>query len=200
MKTSRSPILISIASVILALTLAYGVYASLSFALGTRFPIGYVVGNSMLPTLQPGDLIVIEGVEPGEVRVGDIIVFQPPGRVEPIVHRVIEVRRVRDEVYVTTKGDNNPISLPEEVNFSARYIVGKVVYRIPYLGWFVYWLQIPVASISGLGEVKLGFLLVVGFTVLYLIQEYLRYRKSKLEEKREPEEPQLTGDQTGSIG
>lgn len=180
MRKPRIPsILTSIALVALALAAAYGVYASLAYTLRTKHPIGYVVGTSMLPTLQPGDLVVIVGVEAEEIAVGDIVVFKPPFRLEPIIHRVIAVERIGGGIYLTTKGDNNRVSLPDEIRFPVSYVIGKVVYRIPYLGWVIYVIQTPVAVIPGIGEVKLGFLLIIVLTAIYIAQDILIHRKRK---------------------
>jgi signal peptidase len=190
------PFLASIALVALALAAAYGVYASLTYTLRTKHPIGYVVGTSMLPTLQPGDLIVIVGVEAEDIAVGDIIVFQPPYRPEPIVHRVIAVERIGGSIYLTTKGDNNRVSLPDEIRFPVSYVIGRVAYRIPYLGWIVYLLQIPIAVIPGLGEVKFGFILIMILTVLYIVHETLAGRRRR----KSGEEPSKDGNLSGESG
>lgn len=173
------PILISVTLIILALALAYGLYASLVYALKTKHPIGYVVGTSMLPTLQPGDLVVIVGVEAEDIIVGDIIVFQPPYRSEPIIHRVIAVEKIGGNIYITTKGDNNRVSLPDEIRFPASYVIGRVVYRVPYIGWILYFIQAPVVTISGIGEIKLGFILIVVLSLIYIIQDMVARRRTE---------------------
>jgi len=176
------PILASIALIALALATAYGVYASLAYTLRTKHPIGYVVGTSMLPTLQPGDLVIIVGVEANDITVGDIIVFQSPFRSEPIIHRVIAVEKIGGNIYLTTRGDNNRVSLPDEIRFPVSYVIGKVVYRVPYLGWIIYVIQTPVAVIPGLGEVKLGFILIILLVVAYIVQDVLAHRKHRRSE------------------
>ncbi|MBS7642809.1 MAG: signal peptidase I [Candidatus Bathyarchaeia archaeon] len=179
------PILISIILIILALALAYGVYASLVYAFKTRHPIGYVVGTSMLPTLQPGDLVIIVGVEAEDIVVGDIIVFQPPYRSEPIIHRVIAVEKIGGNIYITTKGDNNRVSLPDEIRFPVSYVIGKVVYRVPYIGWMLYFIQAPVVAIPGIGEVKLGFILIILLSLVYIIQDIVAHRKTERSKEAE---------------
>jgi nickel-type superoxide dismutase maturation protease len=58
------------------------------------WPLGVAVvdGESMLPTLRPGDVVVVRR-RPRRVRVGDLVVVELPGRplgVKRVVHRVAE--------------------------------------------------------------------------------------------------------------
>ncbi|MBU5688149.1 MAG: signal peptidase I [Candidatus Aenigmarchaeota archaeon] len=74
-----------------------------------------------------GDVLVIKGVDPSEIKVGDVIVFDIEGQKIPIVHRIIKI----DNGEITTKGDHNPIEDPWKI----ERIHGKVVFVIPFLGW-----------------------------------------------------------------
>ncbi len=84
-----------------------------------------------------GDLMVLTGVEAEEVRLGDSLVFwgEAPG---PIIHRVVKINRESGEIFVQTMGDNkdkNKGSRPDEFGITENKIIGKAVFRIPYLGW-----------------------------------------------------------------
>ncbi len=102
-------------------------------------PFMAVFGTSMEPELQAGDLILISGVSPSEVKVGDIIVFTIPSAVRehynypPVVaHRVIKVTSSAGGVNFRTKGDNtgeDPFTVrPQDLR-------GQVSNQIPYLGF-----------------------------------------------------------------
>ncbi|MBL7059146.1 hypothetical protein ISS08_01720 [Candidatus Pacearchaeota archaeon] len=57
-------------------------------------------------------------------------------RTNPIIHRVIEVRNIREEYFYSTIGDNNNGQLTFEKDISSDQLVGKAVFRIaPYMGW-----------------------------------------------------------------
>ena len=94
---------------------------------------------SMSPTLNPGDILLLQGVPAKEIGVGDIIVFRSP--INPndlIVHRVIGILVRGGDYYFTTKGDNprtNPWSLSYEKGFPSTYMVGRVILRVPFMGW-----------------------------------------------------------------
>ena len=110
-------------------------------ALGSPF---YVVSSgSMVPTLNVGDVIVVEPTPFKSVKVGNIIVFKEPGfpnRV--IVHRVIKIVYVDGERAFITKGDHNLYRDPWIVK-KEQYI-GKVVFTIPYAGSLSLVLRPPV--------------------------------------------------------
>lgn len=77
-----------------------------------------------------GDIIFV--VAPKNLNVGDVIIFNG-GTTNPIIHRIIYA----NETY-TTKGDNyitNKGIGPFEKTIQPEQILGKAVFRIPYLGW-----------------------------------------------------------------
>jgi signal peptidase I len=94
-----------------------------------------------------GDIMVIIGDDPQDIRVGDIIVYQ--ARKEyPIIHRVVKAWPEGDSYVFATKGDHNEqqIVCPQELWYAGgcdldeRYIsqdkvYGKAAVRIPWLGW-----------------------------------------------------------------
>jgi len=77
--------------------------------------------------INKGDIIF--AVNPANFKVGDVIIFNA-GTANPIIHRVIQNSQT-----VTTKGDHNSGLLEVEKNVNKEQIVGKAVFRIPYLGW-----------------------------------------------------------------
>jgi signal peptidase len=77
-----------------------------------------VRGSSMRPCLRPGSLAAVEEVAPGDIRVGNIIVFQDDSG-QPVMHRVISTRGG-----IVTQGDN--LGRPDGV-VEAERIVGRVV-------------------------------------------------------------------------
>lgn len=88
-----------------------------------------------------GDIIIVWGrFEP---KVGDVIIFKPNKESRaprPIIHRIIKI----ENGTIQTKGDHNPEQLKisnndyrtDETNIKEQQIIGKAVFKIPYLGWF----------------------------------------------------------------
>ncbi|MCW1296890.1 MAG: signal peptidase I [Candidatus Parvarchaeota archaeon] len=85
--------------------------------------------------LNIGDAVFVKKVNEDEIKVGDVIVYKNPISGEPIIHRVIKIEKRDSEIYLTTKGDANPISMSFEYNVSFSRIVGKASFRIPYIGY-----------------------------------------------------------------
>jgi signal peptidase len=128
--------------VVLGLILANIINIGLGHALGTEKPIMAVVSNSMEPTFHKGDLVIVKGVDPDEIKVGDIIVFENPWRGIPVVHRVIGIEEVDGRRYFITKGDNRITNRFSDQQsgiappISEDLIKGRVVLVVPKLGWF----------------------------------------------------------------
>ena len=85
-----------------------------------------------------GDIKVLRGVPAEDLEVGDVIVFRTDGR-DPIIHRVIEKNLNGDSVTFVTKGDNNPVSYEFESEITEDEIIGKSIFRIPFLGYVKIW-------------------------------------------------------------
>jgi signal peptidase I len=78
-----------------------------------------------------GDIIFV--VAPKNLEVGDVIIFQAGAR-NPLIHRVISIN---DGVY-STKGDNyrtNAGQLSSEVSIKQEQIIGKALFKVPFIGW-----------------------------------------------------------------
>jgi len=118
----------------LGIILAVASYAILGAVLETKNPIVTVVSYSMVPTLTRGDLLVLKGVQVNELVAGrengTIIVYyhEPTNRL--IVHRVW---RINSDGTVNTWGDAN--TGPDPWSISQDMIRGKMILRIPYLGY-----------------------------------------------------------------
>ena len=95
-----------------------------------KYSLSSIASNSMYPTLQKGDAIIIKKLNDNEkktISVGDIIIFQEDGHI--ITHRVVEIK---EGIYVT-KGDNN--NTKDISKKTKNDIIGVVKLRIPYLGY-----------------------------------------------------------------
>jgi signal peptidase len=104
-------------------------------SLNTPYPFETVQTGSMVPTLNVGDLIVVQGIPFSEVKNSDIIVFHSPyDYTTLIVHRVVAIQTAQAQVYFSTKGDANGGPDPWQVLGSD--FVGKVVSVYPGVGWF----------------------------------------------------------------
>jgi signal peptidase I len=72
-------------------------------------PVAVTTG-SMAPKMSPHTLLFVHAVDPESVRVGDVITFDPPGRVPRVSHRVVAIYHHDGKAYFQTKGDANPVA------------------------------------------------------------------------------------------
>ncbi|MEM2971773.1 MAG: signal peptidase I [Candidatus Bathyarchaeia archaeon] len=130
-KIWKNEYLQTIITIIILIAFVFGFWRIIQFALGAEYPALAVASESMLPTLNVGDLIIVQGVDPEQINAkpitGDIIVFKKSNN-DLVVHRAISW----DGYSFTTKGDNNPSPDTEKVDKNA--VVGRVIGKIPYVG------------------------------------------------------------------
>ncbi|MBD3318813.1 signal peptidase I [Candidatus Woesearchaeota archaeon] len=76
-----------------------------------------------------GDIMVLAGAE--NVEIGEVIVFMSPRRSEPIIHRLID----NTNGTYRTKGDHNCAVAAFEQSIQPEQVVGKALFRIPWVGY-----------------------------------------------------------------
>lgn len=114
------------------------VWLGLRLAFDTDNPFYVVSSGSMEPVLQVNDVLIVrDGGSFGDLRVGDIIVFnKPDGGDRVIVHRIVEIiPRDDGDSIIRTKGDDNPSSIPgTDFPITSEDYIGKVIYVLPGIG------------------------------------------------------------------
>ena len=130
--------------------------AFLAYASSTdiRTPFLAIPTGSMVPTIEPGDLVVLTPVTGSPIPIGTIIAYRTTCfAVSPVVHRVIAEHETASGSYVyTTKGDHNPSPDPCPVPASA--VVGKVSVVVPDLGILILEPLVTVALVVCAGAVS----------------------------------------------
>ena len=94
-----------------------------------------------------GDIMILKGVEPNTIIVGDVVVYESQRHTNPIIHRVVAITVKDNTHFFETKGDNNPTSDRDLVGEEQLQRTGKALLRIPLLGW------IKIGFVSLLGGV-----------------------------------------------
>ena len=100
-----------------------------------------VLSGSMEPEFSTGSMVFVKPAEPEEIRVNDIVTFRGfAGSSELTTHRVVEIRKDEQEgLLFITKGDANDVRDPDPI--AAKNIVGTVSGSLPYLGYFMNFVQ-----------------------------------------------------------
>jgi signal peptidase I len=82
-----------------------------------------------------GDILFVIGVKPEKVEIGDVVIFEA-NKKNPLIHRVISIKKENDRYIFSTMGDNNNGQLNIEKSIKEEQLIGKAVFRIaPYIGW-----------------------------------------------------------------
>lgn len=108
---------------------------------------GYIiVSQSMVPTINVNDGIIVRRVDNDKYKVGDIISFVTNDyrfKGSVVTHRIVtkENDTVSSSIY-TTKGDNN-VSVDADSVYTSM-INGKVLFRIPKIGYLYKFLSNPI--------------------------------------------------------
>jgi len=122
------------------------IWIGLQVAFGTQNPFYVVASGSMIPVLQVYDVLIVQGHEPfGDIKIGDIIVFnRPSDHNRVIVHRVASILD-DDPKTIRTKGDANPASIPgTDFPITEDEYIGKVAYVLPQVGYVTQLLRPPI--------------------------------------------------------
>ncbi len=121
-------------------TIIYVIIASVVMVVSCRFSVGMLVigSGSMTGTINKGDIIIYEKYnEKKEIKTGDIVVFAYDNK--KIIHRIIEQKVYGEETRYYTKGDANQ---EKDDGYRKRNdIIGKVKFKIPYIGYFTLWIN-----------------------------------------------------------
>lgn len=136
MKKAGSFILHFVIYIALVGGIVWGLPKFLSWKLETQYPIAAITSGSMWPVLKKSDLVFIQKVSRGDLKEGDIIVWQNERGFT--IHRIV---RIEADTLVT-KGDAN---FTEDPSISYGDVIGRTVMlgskplRIPMFGSIAVW-------------------------------------------------------------
>jgi signal peptidase I len=148
---------------------------AIGIALALALPLAFnarplvVLSGSMEPALRTGDVSVVRSIAPLDARPGDIVTFRDPdnaGRL--ITHRVRAMHVQGDAVVFRTRGDANNVS--EHWRVPASGEIGRLMYRIPKLGWVLDFARSKGLFVLLLGG-ALAMLLVIELTSIWRPEE-----------------------------
>lgn len=134
-----------------------------------------VVSDSMAPTFQAGDLIIIRSCDPASLKEGDIVTFHTIINNEFALntHRIAEIQGQANARSYVTKGDNNDIADIHMITDGD--IVGKYVARLPHFGRVVEFLS---SSMGFLLVIVLPLLIFFVYQVYHLVTVSIDLKKA----------------------
>lgn len=121
-----------IVNTILVLLVLLGVFVVFSFV---PFPGNYKVftvqSGSMEPTIHTGSLIFVKPM--ADYNIDDIITKRTTDPKVTITHRIVSKEELQGKIAFETKGDAN--NAPDGEKFTKEGIIGKMIAKIPFLGY-----------------------------------------------------------------
>ena len=97
-----------------------------------------IVSESMKPTLNIGDIVLICKAEFSKAKIGDIVAYFDGEKV--VIHRVHNIDKASEKyMYLITKGD--AVENPDPVLVSKEMFLGKMAFKIPYMGLAIIYLK-----------------------------------------------------------
>lgn len=128
-----------------------------------------IVSESMEPTLEINDVVVVKTCEATQLQKGDIITFQQDGRI--ISHRILDITKDKKIIKFRTKGDNNEI--PDSDLIPESQVYGKVLFSIKKIGKIISYIQ----NIRGL--INIVFFVIIVYILVSLRDKQKNTRKMK---------------------
>jgi signal peptidase I len=111
-----------------------------------------VRSGSMAPTIPTGSAVLVRGVPPESLRVGDVITFERTDGGQPpvtVTHRIVEIVQPGPPILFRTKGDANTVADPVTVSYVGD--AGKVDAHVPFAGYALNAVGHPAARLALIG-------------------------------------------------
>ena len=110
-------------------------FSLIFFLIAGTIPFWYAVSsNAMSPAYHYGDMIFVKKVNFNELKNSDVVVYNTPQARGLLIMRIISIDYSNNAF--TTKGDNNPQSLPFEIKVPSSSIKCKGIFSLPLVGYF----------------------------------------------------------------
>lgn len=130
-KTQRLGIVIVGVFISTIIILTSGVFKYYVLAIGS---------DSMAKAINKGDVVLVEKVKPSDMyslKSGEVLVYKHND--VTIVHRIVKAFSENGNYHFITKGDNNNSN--DNFTISQDMVVGRAIFRIPYVGTPTVWLN-----------------------------------------------------------
>ena len=171
----KSDYIKTIMFLILMMVSVFAFWYGLRTVLKTEYPLLAVASGSMTPTLEYGDLVLVQGglnacnIKAAPKPEGDIIVFRNPDDPDSlVVQRAIANIACEGTLYFAAMGDNINDTVLQTV--SEMDVIGRVVGKVPLLGRIFLFMQTSEGTL----------VIIVMISIFMLIGHYAFSGKNKL--------------------
>ena len=200
--------------ILIAFLLIYNIITSKIYEMSGKkyepeFALYTIISPSMEPNINVYDVIITKKVKDySTIKEGDIITFVSSsslGEGLTVTHRVKNVIKTDDDIKFRTQGDNNPI--PDSALASSKNVLGKVLFKLPWVGHIQFFLQSKVGWLFILLIPAMGVVLYDIYKVLRLSSIKQKVSEStkdlpedeKLEARKEKLKKSLEGKYKNSV-
>lgn len=190
MKALKKGVTVFVSIVLWMIILLAALFAFTTLATKDQSQVASVAGftpmvvktDSMAPTFEAGDLIMIRKCDTSQLKEGDIVCFHTIIENEYALntHRIYKIDETAGVRSYTTKGDNNEIS--DQHVIADGDIVGKYVGRLPKMGKVMDFLS---SSVGFLVVIVLPMLLFFIYQVYHLVMVTISLKKAMAVEEAE---------------
>ena len=128
-----------------------------------------IISESMEPTLNVNDVVIVKKTNIANLQKGDIITFNQDGRI--ISHRIKKI--IKDDNYlIVTQGDNNEVEDKDVVK--EEQIYGKVIFKIGKIGKIISYIQ----------NMRIFINIIIFIVIIYILMNLRDNQKNERKIKR----------------
>ena len=143
-----------------------------------------IVSGSMEPIIKIRDAVVTRRVDSiNDIKKGDVVTYRAMDESYYgilITHRVVDIQNKDNKTIFITKGDHNETVDRSPIEFGQ--ITGKVVMRIPKVGYIKYFL---VSSYGWIIAIVIPSFIIIGYDIFKLVRNVEKSYKEKKKKKGE---------------
>ena len=127
-----------------------------------------IVSGSMEPIIKVRDAVIIRRVDKEDIKVGDVVTYRALDETYYgilITHRVVDIKEENGKTIYITKGDHNATVDRSPITY--EQITGKVVMRVPKIGYIKYFL---VSSYGWIIAIVIPSLLIILYDIFKIFR------------------------------
>lgn len=148
------------------------------FPIKGNYQVKVVLSGSMEPTIHTGSIVVTKPAK--QYKINDIVLFGKDTKNDiPTTHRIVSDRAVEGVLLFTTKGDAN--NSPDTTEIKQSDIHGKVLFTVPYMGYFIDFVKKPI-----------GMIVVIVFPAIYIVFDEIRKIINEIKRMKNSKNPNIT--------
>lgn len=154
------------------------------FPITGNYKMMVVQSGSMEPAIKMGSVVIVKPTD--NYKIGEIITFGEVTRTKtPTTHRIHDIRVQEGTPIYITKGDAN--NAPDLKEVTAREIIGKVLFNVPYVGYAVEAAKKPI-----------GFMLIIIVPAIIIIYDEIRKVFKETKKIRQKDKDKTSNDKSSS--